>query len=209
MRLTCFRLAAFDPPLWPHPNLSAARYNRAQTGATQYFSLHPHTPWAELLRHEDRRTRERALMLRHPLWAMKVDVSDDVLELTFDTAPEHGLRPEDLVADGMRACQAFAERLRADPAAPAALLAPSAALPGTRNLVVLAPRLVVPYDAEPIAAEDVPTALAAQEGRCPEGLWDRVRFLGSRRAHPALDAWRDGRTLRYAEPPVRLTSPAA
>ena len=60
MQVVAFRLANYETPLWAVENFSAGRYNAAGSGFTQYLSLHPLTPWAELLRNEDRRTRDRA-----------------------------------------------------------------------------------------------------------------------------------------------------
>ena len=68
MEVIAFRLANYETPLWAVENFAAGRYNAAGAGCTQYLSLHPLTPWAELLRNEDRRTRERAVLVRYPLW---------------------------------------------------------------------------------------------------------------------------------------------
>ena len=109
-----FRLANFETPLWPVANFSPGRYNLAGEGvATQYLSLHPLTPWAELLRNEDRRTRERALSMRYPLWVLRVSLSDNPFELSFDSAPEVGLSPEALVADDYEPCHNFVDAFRA------------------------------------------------------------------------------------------------
>lgn len=196
--LVTFRLANYETPLWAVPNFAAGRYNDPDDGPTQYLGLHPMTPWAELLRNEDRRTRERALMLRYPLWAIRAQLAVEPAELTFESAPEFGIRPEDLVADDHRACRALARRLRAD--GPPAFTAPSAALPGTRNLVVLEPRVLTGWQVEPIDAIDWPGALAAQDGRCPDGLWDLVHHRGARRAHAGLAAWAAGEDHVFAEP---------
>jgi RES domain-containing protein len=203
-----FRLANYETPLWPVANFTAGRYNRAGTGPTQYLSLHPMTPWAELLRNEDRRTSDRALLLRYPLWAVRVLLDDDPMALTFDNADRFGLAPDDLVADDQSACQAFAEGQRASGDL-RVFVAPSAALPGTRNLVVLDPTVVTAYDAEPIGPEDFPTALAAQDGRCPEGLWTVVHYRDAGTPHPALDAWLSGDEFLFEEPPVTGASLAA
>lgn len=161
------------------------------------------TPWAELLRAEDRRTRERALLLRYPIWAIRVELEEEPLELTFGSAARHGLRPEDLVADDHGACQDFADDQRDADDEPRAFTAPSAALPGTTNLVILDPAVVSAYSAEPVGPEDLPTAMVAQDGRCPEGLWSLVHYRGSGAQHPALAAWRAGSgPFRFREPPV-------
>jgi len=57
------------------------------------------TPWAELLRNQDRRDRTRALMLRSPLWAIKIALAEDPLTVTFDSAVDLGIVADDLVAD--------------------------------------------------------------------------------------------------------------
>jgi hypothetical protein len=204
MEVVAFRLANYETPLWAVENFPAARYNEAGSGCTQYLSLHPQTPWAELLRNEDRRTRERALLMRYPLWAIRVRLAEAPLALTFDSATAYGLGPEDLVADDQAPCRALADRFRA--AGPSAFLAPSAALPGTTNLVVLEPRVVVSWSIEPLDDLDWPAALGAQDGRCPEGLWDHVHFRGTRAAHPSLAAWRRGEELVFSEPEVSSAS---
>lgn len=200
MELVGFRLANYETPLWSVANFAAGRYNEADSGFAQYLSLHPLTPWAELLRNEGRRTRERALLMRYPLWAIRVCLAEPPLELGFADAPEHGLEPEDLVADDHGPCRALAGRLRAS--GPRAFLAPSAALPGTTNLVVLEPRVLAAWTAEPVDELDWPGALAAQDGRCPDGLWDLVHHRGAGAPHPALAAWREGRPFAFEEPPV-------
>jgi RES domain-containing protein len=197
-----FRAAAYETPLWATSN-PPGRYNRADSGATQYLSLHPMTPWAELLRAENRQTREEALVLRPPLWAIKIILEESPMEVTFDNAGEHGLEPDDLVADDWEACQALGEGLRQDGSV---LMVPSAALPGTRNLVVLNPSVVVPYESEPIDWEDLPSALTAQGGRCAEGLWSRVHYRGSKVRHAALEAWANGQELLFDEPAIAAAS---
>ena len=77
MEVVAFRLANYETPLWSVENFSAGRYNAAGSGSTQYLSLHPLTPWAELLRNEDRRTRDRAVLLRYPLWAIRAQLADE------------------------------------------------------------------------------------------------------------------------------------
>ena len=204
-----FRLANYETPLWPVANFSSGRYNREGTGPTQYLSLHPMTPWAEILRNEDRRTRDRALLLRYPLWAIRVQFDDEPPELTFETAARFGLAPDDLVDDDQTACQAFAEGQRSAAGGIRAFLAPSAALPGTRNVVVLDPAVVTSYAAEPIGPEDFPTAMAAQDGRCPDGLWELVHYRGVGTPHPALDEWRSGDEFIFDEPFVTAGALAA
>jgi RES domain-containing protein len=189
-------------------NFAEGRYNREGTGPTQYLSLHPMTPWAELLRNEDRRTRDRAVMMRYPLWAIKVELTEDPLELNFDSAGQYGLSPDDLVSDDRSACQAFAEGLRST-TGPSAFTAPSAALPGTSNLVILEPAVVTSYDSRPVGPEDFPASMTSQNGRCPEGLWGLVHFRGVYVDQAALRAWRQNSVFEFEEPLVTRESLAA
>jgi RES domain len=207
VELVTFRLANYETPLWSVENFSAGRYNRPDSGYAQYLSLHPLTPWAELLRNEDRRTRERALLMRYPLWAIRVQLAEEPFELTFDNAGEFGLAPEDLIADDHGACRALADAFRAG--GRHAFYAPSAALPGTKNLIVLEPRVLASWVPVPIDELDWPVSLASQDGRCPEGLWDLVHYRDSPMPHAALDAWADGMDCVFEEPAVTTASLAA
>src|SRR4051794_10014699 len=207
MELVTFRLANYETPLWSVENFSAGRYNHADSGHTQYLSLHPMTPWAELLRNEDRRTRDRALLMRYPLWALRVQLADDPLDLHFDSAPAYGLDPEDLVADDHGPCRALAEAFRAG--GPNAFFAPSAALPGTTNLVVLEPRVLTSWSIEPIDDQDWPGCLASQDGRCPEGLWNHVHYRGAGTPHAGFDAWSRDDEYIFEEPAVTTASLSA
>lgn len=198
--LVTFRIANYETPLWAVENFASGRFNTAFSGWTQYLSLHPLTPWAEMLRNEGRRTRERALMMRYPLWAIRLELASEPLALTFDTAAAYGLAAADLVADDQRPCRSLAERFRRH--GPPAFTAPSAALPGTINLVVLEPRVVTSWSAEPVDDVDWPASLCAQDGRCPDGLWDLVHHRRTRRRHPALRAWEAGEEFVLAEPAV-------
>jgi hypothetical protein len=207
VELVAFRIANYETPLWSIDNFSAGRYNDADSGPTQYLSLHPLTPWAEVLRNEDRRTRERALLMRYPLWALRVQLDAEPAALSFDTAGAFGLAPEDLVADDQSPCRALADRFRAS--GPHAFVAPSAALPGTANLVVLEPRVLTSWSAVPLDDVDWPGSLTSQDGRCPEGLWDLVHYRQAPTRHPGLEAWEHGRDFVFEEPAVSTASLAA
>lgn len=200
MELVAFRLANYETPLWALENFSAGRYNAADSGFTQYLSLHPLTPWAELLRSEDRRTRDRAILMRYPLWAIRAQVEDDPFQLTFDNAGDFGLGPGDLVDDDHGPCRALAEAFRSG--GRTAFTAPSAALPGTTNLIVLEPRVLTSWNQVPLDDIDWPGSMTSQDGRCPEGLWDQVHFRSSGTKHSGLDAWERGDTFEYEEPDV-------
>jgi hypothetical protein len=200
MEVVAFRLANYETPLWAVENFAAGRYNAAGSGVTQYLSLHPLTPWAELLRNEDRRTRERAVLMRYPLWAIRAQLAEKPFDLTFDNAVDFGLTPGDLVSDDHGPCQALADTFRS--AGPSAFTAPSAAMPGTTNLVVLEPRVLVSFNQVPFDEIDWPGSMTSQDGRCPDGLWELVHYRASGAKHPALDAWDQGDTFAFEEPEV-------
>jgi len=200
IELVGYRLAGWDTPFWVLPNRRAGRYNEAGAGSTQYLSLHPLTPWAEYMRNEGIVAAEDAAEARPPLWAARVLLAEEPPRVTFDSAAEWGLEPTDLVADDRTACQRLARELRADPQAPDAFIAVSAALPGTENLVILAPRVMVSYVLEPLDDLDVPASVAAEDGRAPPGLVDLVHHFGSAGPHPGLAAWERGEPYELVEP---------
>jgi RES domain-containing protein len=202
LQIVTFRLTNFETPLWAVGNFDPGRYNRVGAPATQYLSLHPMTAWAELLRAGDRRTRERALLLRYPLWAIKASLAEAPVEVTFENAAGHGVPAADaLISDDWTACQALADRFREEGVR--AFVAPSAALPGTRNLVILEPAVATGFDVEPVDEVDLPVAMAAQDGHCPDGLWNVVHYRGTHTPHAGYQAWLDGKDdFLFTEPPV-------
>jgi hypothetical protein len=77
---------------------------------------------------------------------------------------------------------------------------PSAALPGTWNLVVFGPRVLAPYLPEPIdPLADVPGAPAAVDACALGEIVGRVRPL-EQRAHAAYDAWAAAEPYEFTEP---------
>jgi RES domain len=206
MEVVAFRLANYETPLWSVENFSAGRYNAAGSGSTQYLSLHPLTPWAELLRNEDRRTRDRAVLMRYPLWAIRAQFQDEPFHLTFDNAGDVGISPDDLVADDQRPCRALAESFRSG--GPRVFTAPSAALPGTTNLIVLEPHVLVSFNQVPLDEIDWPGSVTSQDGRCPDGLWEAVHYWAAPTKHPGLATWERGEPFAFEEPAVSSATPA-
>jgi len=88
-------------------------------------------------------------------------------------------------------------------------MAPSAALPGTTNLVVLEPRVLASWNQVPLDELDWPSSLASQDGRCPEGLWDLVHYRETGTKHAALEAWEVGEDFLFVEPEVSTSTLAA
>jgi RES domain len=193
---TAFRLASWRRPLRTEPSRVAGRFHRVtEESPTQYLCLHPLGPWAEFVRGSELHAAEQLALVRHRTWALRLDLSG-LLRIGFAEAADHGLRPGDLVSDDLRACHRLADRLRAAGARGA--IVPSAALPGTDNVVLFGERAAAPYLVEPLSRIDVPASLTADGGRPPLGLLDRVRRRGA--PHAALEAWRAGEPFRFAEP---------
>ncbi len=198
--VVAYRLAAWDTPFWVNANRSSGRYNRAGVAATQYLCLHPLGPWAEYMRRESLRTADDIAEVRQRIWAARVVLPDDAGEavLNFATARSFGLEPRALVADDHDACQRFAERWRGEHPG-GVLRVPSAALPGTQNLVLLGPRLLVDYQVALWDGDlDVPAAVIADRAQPPASLLPLVRHRGM--AHAEYEAWRRGRAFVFSEP---------
>jgi len=200
-----FRAADYETPLWSFPNLTVGRFNRAnRKPPTQYLSFHPMTPWAELIRNLDLRQPDAARSLRLPIWTCRVELENDPFDLIFDNASEFAREPEDLVADNREPCRQIADALFDTGAG--SFAAPSAALPGTRNLIVLQPAVIVDFHVEPFDPEDWPTALVARDGRCPERLWEHVHYKNSATRHAELDAWLNDEEYIFEQPLVDMAS---
>ena len=191
-----YRLASWRRPLRTEPSRIAGRYHRAtEASPTQYLCLHPLGPWAEFLRASELAVVEQLALVRHRTWVVRIPL-DGLLRIGFADAGAHGLRPGDLVSDDLRACHRLADRLRA--AGEPGAIVPSAALPGTDNVVLFGERAAAPYLVEPLSEIDVPASLTADGGRPPLGVLDRVRRRG--RPHAALEAFRSGEPFAFTEP---------
>ena len=185
--VTAFRLASWRRPLRTEPSRVPGRFHRAaEPSPTQYACLHP----ARSLGGADPRGgaahRGRAGARAPPHVGAARSSSTACRGSASGRRPAHGLRPGDLVSDDLRACQRLADRLRAA-GAPGAIV-PSAALPGTDNLVLFGERAAAPYGVDPLSPVDVPAAITADRARPPLGLLGRVRLRGA--PHAALEAWR-------------------
>lgn len=194
-----YRLAAFGRPLRSEPSRVAGRFHRAdQFEPTQYACLHPLGPWAEYLRTHDLRTQEQIATIRQRVWALRIDI-EPLTRVDFENAETFGLSPAQLVADNLRHCQELADRLRAEGAR--GMIVPSAALPGTENVVLFGARASAPYLLEPQSLVDVPASMAADSAQPMPALTDHTRFQRTR-THAQLRAIERGEDFRFAEPSV-------
>lgn len=192
-----YRIATWDTPLRVNPNRSAGRFNESGSPSTQYLGLHPLGPWAEYLRSNDLRDLGNLAEHRLRIWALRVDLSL-ATRIDFSTATHFDLsRPDDLIADDHSACRALAERLRTDPHGPQSIIVPSAALPGTENLVIFGERTQIPYSWEPLSAVDIPACVIAERSQPPPAIVPLVRYRGE--PHSAFEAWQAGRGYRFPD----------
>jgi RES domain-containing protein len=193
--MVCYRLASYATPLRTVPASLPGRFNTGdEADPTQYASLHPLTPLAELMRGADLRSQAQLEAVKTRTWALQVPL-DDLPEITFDTAEEFGISAAELVGDDRSGCQRLARRLRRESPG---VIVPSAALPGTRNVVLFGARVAAPYLSEPVSVIDIPASITADGGRGPVSLLATVRFRGD--PHPALQAWERGTSFRFIEP---------
>lgn len=205
--VVCYRASSYRYPLWSKPNREAGRFHRLGLSA-QYLCLHPLGPMAEMLRSFER--AESALgrpyrvteadvgRVRHRVWALRVALPFTFV-LDFDTAGEVGLEVGDLVDDHHAACQDAGSRLGFAEAEPTAWIYPSAALPGTRNVVIFGPRYLRPYDASPTPAA-VPGASIADQASAIKETIALMRHMGD--PHPGLEAFRRGLPIPALAQPV-------
>jgi RES domain len=184
MKLTVFRHASYDTPWWAFPSSRAGRFHGAKSHTVQYLSLHPLGPAAEMLRHNVGPTGSPDDVLLN-LWTAVIDV-DDPIRVDFDDCGTYGLTADELIGDDYTPTQALADVIRNSGAA--AMIAPSAALPGTHNLILFGVRILNPYLATPLAPEEVPTGHLTDGARPPAEVAAHVRWFGA--PHIAVEQWK-------------------
>lgn len=197
-----YRAVAGARPLWRQPNWHLGRFSAApespQAWPAQYLCLHPMGPMAEFLRREPVAMEDPESVSLN-VFALRVAI-DSVLHVTFDSAAGLGIEPAALVADDWRPCQRWITALREQTPALSGLRTPSAALPGTENLVLFGARTPIAYGASPRRARFVPCAIAAHNAAAHEQLPAHVHGFRSRRPHAQLWAWRRRRPFDMVQP---------
>ena len=195
MATTAYRAASYGNPLRTVPSRTPGRFHTGdEESPTQYLCLHPLGPLAELMRNHGLREETQLREVRVRTWAVRVEL-DDLAEIGFGDAAGLGIEPDELVADDHSACRRLGADLRARVAG---VVVPSAALPGTRNVVLFGPRVRSPYLLPPVSAVDVPASITAEGARPPGSLVERVRFRGD--PNPELEAWGRSEPFEFEEP---------
>lgn len=196
--VTAYRHAAYDSPWWANPNSQDGRFHTAQTVPTQYWCLHPLGPAAEMLRHNvGPAGAEDADTVRLNLWAARVPLTG-VAIIDFDDCARQGIAAAELVGDNYQPTQALAARMHSGGAA--GILVPSAALPGTHNLILFGTKLLHPYLFQPTTAAEVPTGHLTDGARPPAEVTIQVCWFGA--AHVALDEWSATGSYRPLNDPI-------
>ncbi|MHB1583190.1 MAG: RES family NAD+ phosphorylase [Acidimicrobiales bacterium] len=184
MPVVAYRHAAYDSPWWAYPSSREGRFHRAGRDTVQYLCLHPLGPAAEMLRHNVGPAGNPDDVVLN-LWVARLEVHD-VVHISFDDCAAYGLTPDELVADDYGPTQALADRMRA--AGSLGLIVPSAALPGTDNLVLFGIRVLHPYLWVPLTAEEIQTGHLSDGARPPREAASLVRWFGD--PHPSLEQWK-------------------
>jgi hypothetical protein len=142
--------------------------------------------WAETLRfHGVTNPDEAREWIQRP-WVANLDLPDDTLEIDFDNAAAHGLDPDALVDDDHARCQRWVTTLDVP-----AIVVPSAALPGTRNIVAFGPRVRARYGVTPLdPGLDVPCDPVADVSIVVADLLAHIRWRGA--PHAGYEAWLAG-----------------
>jgi hypothetical protein len=184
MRFTAFRHAAYDTPWWAVPSSREGRFHRAGQDTVQYLSLHPLGPAAEMLRYNVGPDGDPDDVVLNP-WTAVVDI-EDVTRVDFADCARYRRTADELVGDDYTTTQALGDAVRAGGAP--AMVVPSAALPGTHNLIVFGVRLLHPFLWEPLMPEETPTGHLTDGARAAAEVARHVRWFGT--AHPAAEQWK-------------------
>ncbi len=126
-----------------------------------------------------------------------VDV-DDVTRVDFDDCETYGRTADELVGDDYSATQELADAVRASGAT--AMIVPSAALPGTHNLIVFGVRLLHPFLWKPLTPEEVPTGHLTDGARAAAEVAGHIRWFGT--PHSAAQQWKATGTYDLFDDPM-------
>ncbi len=141
-------------------------------------------PAAEMLRHNVGAAGDPDEVMLN-LWTAVVDL-DAVTRVEFDDCVRYGCTPDELVGDDYAPTQSLADQVRVSGAH--AMVVPSAALPGTHNMILFGERVLHPYLWRPLAPEEIPTGHLTDGARISAEIAVHVQWFGSQ--HTALEQWK-------------------
>ncbi|OSC39434.1 RES family NAD+ phosphorylase [Mycobacterium decipiens] len=119
------------------------------------------------------------------LWTAVFEVNDPA-RVDFDDCAKYGLTPDELVGDDYTPTQALADSVRGTGAT--AMIVPSAALPGTHNLILFGVRVLNPFLSTPLTPEEIPTSHVSDAARSPAEVVPHVRWFGA--PHKSAEQWK-------------------
>jgi RES domain len=187
VRLIAYRHAAYDTPWRVAPSPAGGRFHRPGDRIVQYLCLHPLGPAAEMLRHIVGPDRDPDHLVLN-LWVARLDV--DATVVSFANCHDWDITPDQLVGQDSEPTRELAERVSQD--GHEGMIVPSAALPGTQNLVLFGPRLLQSYLMAPLSSGEVSTGHLTDGARSVAEVVPLVRWLGE--PHPALEMWVNDRS---------------
>jgi hypothetical protein len=195
--VVAYRHASHVTPLWPVPNTWSGRYHRRGQVA-QYLSLHPLGPAAEIVRNQvGLYGPDSVFDVVLNLWAIQVP-EEGIVDISFDNCDAFHITARQLVDESYSATQDLADRLRTQGVT--GIRVPSAALPGTENLVLFGPRVADDYLAHPVQPEELPTGHLTDFAHPPAELYPRVRMFGM--PHESLFYWESSGTYEPFHDPA-------
>jgi hypothetical protein len=203
VELVGYRAANYRTPMRVRPSEREGRFHTLDSPPTQYLCRHPLGPAAEIVRHSRSRIpADAAAAFTIRVWALRLTLPDDIPVYRFGTPTGELELLAELVGDDYEPTQRLADDHRSAGAFGA--IVPSAALPGTENIVLFGERVAISYADDPIDEWEVPASMTVATGSPPASLLPLVRRFGQ--THPALDAWRRGDEFRFAEPDWAATA---
>jgi RES domain-containing protein len=179
-----WRYSNYDTPFWARSNTRDGRWNTTGEASVQYLAMEPNGAWAELIRAEELRSEDEVATVRIPIWVAAIN--EVVVDYsTFDKAEAAGFAPDALVDDDWARCQQEGSRLRT--LRYSGVITPSAALPGSTNLVIFGARILWAWRRPLVLSATIPATVAAV-GSPPHGLVGGVRHFGDAHADLAEHA---------------------
>jgi hypothetical protein len=198
MRLQVFRHAAYRTPWWLGPSAYPGRFHKAGGQTVQYLSRHPLGPAAEMLRHAFFNGGDPN-DLKLNLWTAVLEI-DTYVRVHFDNCEsDHGITPEQLIGDDYEPTQNLAESVAGTGVQ--AMFVPSAALPGTDNVVLFGRRLSADYLTEPLSEVEIPTGHLSDEAHAPRELILQGLLCRFGETHHGLDRWREAKEIFVFQDP--------